>query len=165
MNTTLWTCALIVVLPSMLATRTTGQSPARPASAASKPRVVITQDPELDDVNTIIRALLYSTDFKIEGLVYSSANFHFKGDGKGTTQYIAGREYARMGLGPVTSWRWPTKDKEKWMDEIVDAYEKVYANLRGSPSRLPDAGELRSRINGATSSSTAITRRTLRAPT
>jgi hypothetical protein len=76
--------------------------------------VAITQDPELDDVNTVIRALLHSTDFRIEGLVYASASIHFKGDGKGTTQYIAGREYPRMGHGTVTSWRWPAKDKEKW---------------------------------------------------
>ena len=48
--------------------------------------MVITQDPELDDVNMVIRALLYSTDVRLEGLIYPSANFHFRGDGKGTTQ-------------------------------------------------------------------------------
>jgi hypothetical protein len=106
--------------------------------------VVITQDPELDDVNTVIRALLYSTDFHIEGLVYSSASIHFKGDGKGTTQYIAGREYARLGRGPVTSWRWP--DREKWIDEIVDAYAKVYANLKVHDPDYPAPAELKSKI-------------------
>ena len=30
-----------------------------------KPRVVITADPELDDNNTLIRAILYSSDFQI----------------------------------------------------------------------------------------------------
>ena len=149
MKKTLWTWSLIVVVPLVLGSRTTGQSPARQASAAApsgKPRVVITQDPELDDVNTVIRALLYSTDFRIEGLVYSSANFHFRGDGKGTTQYIAGREYARMGVGPVTSWRWPVKDKEKWIDEIVDAYEKVYANLKVHDPDYPTPVQLRSKV-------------------
>src|SRR5262245_63972054 len=121
MKRNLWTWALIVGVPLLLVTRTTGQSPASQATAApGKPRVVITQDPELDDVNTVIRALLYSTDFTIEGLVYSSASIHFKGDGKGTTQHIAGREYARLGHGRVTSWRWPAEDH--WTDEIVDAY-------------------------------------------
>lgn len=120
----LWTSSLTVAVSLVLVTTTTGQSAARQTSAASaKPRVVITQDSELDDVNTVIRALLYSIDFRLEGLVYASASIHFKGDGKGTTQYIAGREYARLGRGPVTSWRWP--DKEKWIDEIVDAYAKV----------------------------------------
>ena len=32
------------------------------SSAAARPRVVITADPELDDTNTLIRALLYSSD-------------------------------------------------------------------------------------------------------
>ena len=47
-----------------------------------KPRVVITADPELDDNNTLIRAILYSSDYKIEGLVYVSSQFHWTGDGK-----------------------------------------------------------------------------------
>ena len=81
-----------------------------PANTSTKPRVVITADPELDDVNTLIRALLYSTDFRLEGLVYASSGVHWKGDGKGTTQYIPGREYTRMGLGPLTSWRWAPDD-------------------------------------------------------
>ena len=52
---------------------------------AVKPRVVITADPELDDNNTIIRAILYSSDVRFEGLVYVSSQFHWRGDGKGTT--------------------------------------------------------------------------------
>jgi hypothetical protein len=147
MKRNLWTWVLIVALPLVFVSQTTGLSSARQGSAASsKPRVVITQDPELDDVNTVIRAVLYFTDFRLEGLVYSSANFHFRGDGKGTTQYIAGREYARMGVGPVTSWRWPTKDKEKWIDEIIDAYEKVYANLKVHDPDYPAPPQVRSKI-------------------
>jgi hypothetical protein len=147
MKRVLWTLTLTVALALVFVTRATSQSPPRQASTPSgKPRVVITQDPELDDVNTVIRALLYATDFRIEGLVYSSANFHFRGDGKGTTQYVAGREYARMGLGPVTSWRWPPTDKEKWIDEIVDAYAKVYANLKVHDPDYPTPAQLRSKI-------------------
>ena len=64
----LLTWSLVLALPLVLVTRTTGQSAPRQASAASgKPRVVITADPELDDVNTLIRALLYSY-FGLSGL-------------------------------------------------------------------------------------------------
>src|SRR5262245_17787525 len=38
-----------------------------------KPRVVVTTDPELDDSNSLIRYLLYSTDFRTEGLIYASS--------------------------------------------------------------------------------------------
>jgi hypothetical protein len=145
MTHTVWTWIPIAASALALATPPAGQPGQQESSpASSRPRVVITQDPELDDVNTVIRALLYSTDFTIEGLVYASASIHFKGDGRGTTQFIPGREYARLGRGPVTSWRWP--DREKWIDEIVDAYAKVYANLKVHDPGYPGPAELRSRI-------------------
>jgi len=108
------------------------------AQAPAKPRVVITQDPELDDVNTVIRAVLYNNDFKLEGLVYASATIHWKGDGKGTTQYNAGR-------GQQTSHRWPTGD-DRWIDAIVDGYAKVYANLRVHNPGYMTPAELKSKV-------------------
>lgn len=95
-----------------------------------KPRVIVTCDPELDDNNSLIRYVLYATDFDTEGIIYASSQFHWKGDGKGTTQYIPGREYARPGrdLGPQTSWRWA--DGERFIDNIIEAYETVYPNLK-----------------------------------
>src|SRR5262245_9643695 len=95
---------------------------------AAKPRVVITADPELDDNNSLIRAILYTTDFRLEGLIYTSSQFHWKGDGKGTTQFIPGREYTRpiLNYGPLTTWRW--SPEERFIDDIVDAYTKVYPN-------------------------------------
>jgi hypothetical protein len=113
-----------------------------------KPRVVITADPELDDNDTLIRAILYTTDFDLEGLVYTSSCFHWKGDGKGTTQYRAGREYALRKACPngCTSWRWPDPDKEKFIDDIVDAYAKSYANLKVHNRRYPEPAILKSKI-------------------
>ena len=94
-----------------------------------KPRVIVTCDPELDDNNSLIRYLLFSTDFDTEGLIYASSQFHWKGDGKGGTQYIPGREYARPGrdLGPQTHWRWA--EGERFIDTDVEAYAEVYPNL------------------------------------
>ena len=94
-----------------------------------KPRVIVTCDPELDDHNSLIRYLLFSSDFDTEGLIYASSQFHWKGDGKGTTQFIPGREYDRgeHRLGPQTHWRWA--EGERFIDEDVEAYEKVYPNL------------------------------------
>jgi hypothetical protein len=110
----------------------------------TKPRVVITADPELDDNNTIIRAILYSSDVKIEGLIYASSQFHWRGDGKGTTQYIAGREYTRLGLCPCTSWRF--SPNEHFIDNIVAAYAKVYHNLKVHDPGYPKPEELKSKI-------------------
>src|SRR6476659_7420945 len=83
-------------------------SPATSSALASKPRVVVTTDPELDDSNSLLRYLLYSTDFRTEGLVYASSQFHWQGDGTGKKWAVPGREYFRFGqnLCPGESGRW-----------------------------------------------------------
>jgi hypothetical protein len=127
--------------------RPVAQQPTRVAPPPTgKPRVVITADPELDDLNTLIRALLYSTDFKIEGLVYASSGVHWKGDGKGTTLSVPGREYTRNGLSlcPCTSWRWAAD--ERFLDDVVDAYGKVYPNLKVHNPSYPLPATLKSTI-------------------
>lgn len=95
-----------------------------------KPRVIITCDPELDDLNSLIRLVLYAPDMQLEGLVYASSQFHWKGDGKGTKWFVDGREYTRNGLnyGPMESWRW--NPNERFIDDVVDAYETCYPNLK-----------------------------------
>jgi len=111
-----------------------------------KPRVIVTCDPELDDNNSLIRYILYSADYDTEGLVYASSQVHWKGDGKGTTQYIPGREYARPGrdLGPQTSWRW--KEGERFIDDVVEAYEKSYPNLKVHDPDYPTPESLKAVI-------------------
>ena len=37
---------------------------------SSKPRVIITCDPELDDLNSLIRFLLFSTDFRVPAVSF-----------------------------------------------------------------------------------------------
>ena len=116
------------------------------APAERKPRVVVTTDPELDDSNSLLRYLLYSTDFRTEGLVYASSQFHWKGDGTGKTLSVPNREYNRFGLNlcPCESWRWAPG--ERFIDDAVDAYERVYPNLRVHHPDYPTPAELRSKI-------------------
>jgi hypothetical protein len=127
-----------VVLVSALA--------AAPAWGKTKPRVVVTTDPELDDNNSLLRYLLYSTDFQTEGLIYASSAFHWKGDGKGTRYSVPGREYSRLRPNPCpcTSWRWPLDSR--FIDENVAAYEKSYPNLKIHSADYPSPRELRAKI-------------------
>ena len=112
----------------------------------ARPRIVITADPELDDNNSLIRFLLYSSDLQIEGLIYASSGFHWKGDGKGTKWFVPGREYARFGLDtcPCESWRWAKN--ERFIHNAVEAYEKVYPNLKVHNQNYPAPEELKSKI-------------------
>jgi len=111
-----------------------------------RPRIVVTTDPELDDNNSLIRFLLYSTDMQIEGLIYASSQYHWKGDGKGTKWYVPGREYDRFGMDscPCESWRWA--EDERFIHDVVEAYEKVYANLKKHDPNYPTPDYLKSKI-------------------
>ncbi|WP_051315218.1 DUF1593 domain-containing protein [Algoriphagus terrigena] len=113
---------------------------------SAKPRIIITADPELDDNNSLIRLILYSSDLQIEGLVYNSSQFHWSGDGKGTKWFVPGREYDRFGMNecPCTSWRWT--EGERFIHDIVEAYEKSYSNLKIHNPNYPDPEKLESVI-------------------
>ncbi|WP_280748110.1 DUF1593 domain-containing protein [Parabacteroides sp. PF5-9] len=116
------------------------------APKPEKPRIIITCDPELDDLNSLIRFLLHATDFRIEGLIYASSQYHWSGDGKGTKWFVDGREYTRHGLnmGPMESYRW-AKD-ERFIHEAVEAYEQVYPNLKVHHPDYPTPEYLKSKI-------------------
>ncbi|MES1219257.1 MAG: DUF1593 domain-containing protein, partial [Bacteroidota bacterium] len=133
---------LIVFIICLLAKFANAQS----VNKEVRSRIVITADPELDDNNSLIRFLLYSCDVEVEGLIYASSGFHWKGDGKGTRWYVPGREYARFGLDtcPCTSWRWGKE--EHFIDDAVDAYGKVYANLKVHNPDYPLPFVLKSKI-------------------
>jgi hypothetical protein len=116
------------------------------AQSEVKPRIIITADPELDDNNSMIRFLLYSSDVQVEGLIYASSMFHWKGDGKGTKWYVPGREYDRFGMNqcPCESWRW-AKD-ERFIHDIVEAYAQSYPNLKIHNKNYPTPDYLKSKI-------------------
>ena len=112
----------------------------------TKPRVVVTTDPELDDSNSLVRYLLHSTDFRTEGLIYASSQFHWKGDGNGTRHFVPDREYTRFGLDicPCESWRWA--EGERFIDDAVETYEHVYENLKIHHPDYPSPAALKSKI-------------------
>jgi hypothetical protein len=107
------------------------------AMSAPRARTIVTADPELDDLNSMIRFLLYSNEVDIAGLVYASSRFHWSGDGS-TPFFLPDREYTE----PQLSWRWARG--ERFIDDAVDAYEKVHPNLLAHDPRYPTADILRS---------------------
>ena len=108
----------------------------------SKPRTIVTTDGEIDDVDSFIRMLLYANEFQIEGLLYSSSMWHYKGDGKGT-KIVSEMEMTKKLYGERTDLRWAGVT---WMDDLINVYEKVYPNLSKNASGYPTASKLRSLI-------------------
>ncbi|MCB0855020.1 MAG: DUF1593 domain-containing protein, partial [Bacteroidetes bacterium] len=86
---------------------------------SQKPRTIVTTDGEIDDVDSFIRMLLYANEFSIEGLIYSSSMWHYKGDEKGT-KFISEMEMTKNLYGEKTDLRWPGVT---WMQDLIAAYE------------------------------------------
>ncbi|WP_221391772.1 DUF1593 domain-containing protein [Dyadobacter sp. NIV53] len=92
---------------------------------SAKKRTIVTTDGEVDDVDTFIRLLLYANEFNIEGLIYSSSQWHYKGDGKGTL-FTSEMENTAKRYGKRADLRWPGTT---WMQEYINKYALVYNNL------------------------------------
>jgi len=111
--------------------------------APNKARIIVTTDGEIDNIDSFIRMLLYANEFQIEGLIYSSSMWHYKGDGKGT-KFVSEMEMTKNLYGEQTDLRWPGVT---WMDSLIAAYEKVYPNLSQHAEGFPKPDYLRSIIN------------------
>lgn len=103
-------------------------------------RTIVTTDGEIDDVDSFIRMLLYANEFRIEGLIYSSSMWHYKGDGKGTP-FTSEMNMTKNMYGEQTELRWPGTG---WMSPLLDAYEEVFPKLSQHAEGFPTADELRS---------------------
>ncbi|MCS5491006.1 nucleoside hydrolase-like domain-containing protein [Algoriphagus limi] len=108
----------------------------------TKPRTIVTTDGEIDDVDSFIRMLLYANEFRIEGLIYSSSMWHYKGDGKGTL-FTSEMEMTKRIYGAIPDLRWPGTE---WMNPLLDAYEEVYPKLSQHAEGFPTADHLRSMV-------------------
>jgi hypothetical protein len=104
-----------------------------------KPRTIVTTDGEVDDIDSFIRYLLYTNEFNTEALVYSSSQWHWSGDGKGTlyTSETMSRN------GPKTDLRWVGTT---WIRELIDRYALSYENLLKHDKSYPTPAYLKSII-------------------
>lgn len=81
-----------------------------------KPRVIVTTDMEVDDMNSTIHLALYLNHIDLEAIVYTASQYHFQGDGIHT-------------LGDVNP-HWRTKGVRSYECQVVP------------PEPDPDAGRL-----------------------
>jgi len=97
---------------------TTAQLHAQQKAPSTKTRVIATTDGEIDDQCSIIRFLLYTNDWDVEGIVTSSSQYHWHGH------------------------KWPG---DNWIDPYLEAYTRVYPNLVKNDKRYPTPAYLRQR--------------------
>jgi hypothetical protein len=82
----------------------------------ARPRIIATTDGEIDDRCSMVRFLLYANEWDIEGIIYCSSKFHWKGH----------------------SWA-----GEKWIERDIDMYAKFYDTLKTHASGFPTPKQLR----------------------
>ncbi|WP_346863450.1 nucleoside hydrolase-like domain-containing protein [uncultured Draconibacterium sp.] len=87
------------------------------SSTAVKPRVIVTSDGEIDDECSMVRFLLYTNEWDVEGIITSSSQYHWHGH------------------------RWAGDD---WLDPYLDAYTDVYPNLIKHSNDYPTPDYLKS---------------------
>jgi hypothetical protein len=140
-----WTAGVILALCACSNQRTSfSETPATSTSAPTtkKVRTIVTTDGEVDDVDSFIRLLLYSNDMDIVGLVYSSSQWHYKGDGNGTL-FTSEMDYTAKRYGERTELRWPGM---QWMQKYIGEYAKVYENLKQHDGNYPSPEKMLSII-------------------
>ncbi len=76
-------------------------------SQSIKPRVIVTTDGEADDRASMVRFLLTSDEFEVEGIINSSSQFHWVG-GEG----------------------WNAFHPVGWVKDYIELYAQVFDNLR-----------------------------------
>lgn len=95
------------------------------SSKVEKARTVITTDGEVDDMNSVIRALFYANEFDLAGIVLTSSVYHYAGDDK-------------AGIKPF---RWTGTE---WVQDFINRYEEIYPNLKVHADGYPKPDYLRS---------------------
>jgi len=93
------------------------------SSKAEMPRTVITNDGEVDDMDSVIRALLYANEVDIAGIVITSSVYHYAGDPAKN----------------IEPYRWTGTD---WIYKFINDYGKVYPNLVKHDKNYPTADYL-----------------------
>lgn len=114
-----------------------------------KPRVIVTTDMEVDDMNSLIHLALYLNHIDLEAMVYTSSQYHFQGDGvhtlgeinphwrtKGTRSYewkVVPPE-PDPEAGGLTKYRPFPEDwiEQLWTNEYAQAYPTLQANAQAA---------------------------------
>ena len=117
----------------------------------SKPRVIITTDMEVDDMNSILHLCLHLDQLDVQGIIYTSSQFHFNGDGKHTLEEIQPHYLCQGEAAYKTHTGYPHPDPEAgklksyrpfpmgwleslWKNEYAEAYKHLSKNSADFPT-------------------------------
>lgn len=110
-------------------------------------RTIVTTDLECDDMNSMIHLLLYMNELDVAGIVYTSSQFHFVGDGGVTTQGEANPSIANYEVEDPASLTEYRPQPIGWIEDLVtNEYAQAYPYLVQNDPNYQTPGEIRSLI-------------------
>ena len=124
-----------------------------------KPRTILTTDLECDDMNSLIHLCLYLNELELEGIVYTSSQFHFNGDGVHTLGEVT-PHYCCQGMlaveGHIGTRRPDPEAKdlmsyrpfeEGWIEDLFrNEYAAAYPYLSVNAAGFPTPEEMLSKV-------------------
>ena len=127
-------------VPDVLAARDVLETPQEKTirlGEDGKPRMIITSDLEIDDMNSFIHQCLFFNEVDLAGIVVSGSFCHFTGDGVHTQQEVMAHIQNREeGALEMKSFRPQPLDwlPNLWTNEYAEAYEYLSQNAEGYPT-------------------------------
>lgn len=117
----------------------------------TKPRTILTTDLECDDMNSLIHLCLYLNEIDLDGVVYTSSQFHFNGDGVHTLGEVTPNYRCQGEAALLTDIGYPHPDPEAknlksyrpfeegwienlWRNEYAEAYPYLVMHDPDFPS-------------------------------
>lgn len=117
---------------------------------STQPRIIITTDLEVDDMNGVILSLMYADNYDLAGIVWTAGMYHFSGDGglhtleQITPHYRCNAQHCEHTVehaGQLTEYR-PVDPT--WLDQIMACYESDYKFLSKNNPNYPSPEYIRS---------------------
>ena len=120
------------------------------ADKSQQPRVLITTDLEVDDMNGLLLSLLYADHYDIAGIVWTAGMFHFSGDGglhtlgQITPHFRCNAQHCEHRVKKAADLTEYRPVDPTWLGRILDYYEEDYRFLSQNNPNYPTPEYLRS---------------------
>ena len=117
---------------------------------STQPRILITTDLEVDDMNGVLLSLMYADHYDLAGIVWTAGMFHFSGDGgkhtlgQITPNYRCNAQHCEHRVktpADLTEYR-PVDPT--WLGRVLDYYEEDYKLLSKNNPNYPTPEYVRS---------------------
>ncbi|UWX54268.1 DUF1593 domain-containing protein [Maribacter litopenaei] len=146
----------LIIVVGMFNLNVQGQQQIQPDNLALKvdkskqARIIITTDLEADDMNGLILSLMYSDQYDLAGIVWTSGMYHFNGDngqhtlGEITPNYRCNAQHCEHRVESAADLTEYRPVDPTWLDRIVDYYEIDYQMMSKNNPNFPTPEYIRS---------------------